>query len=284
MTTRRFVVFWYAALFCILIFLSVPGKARAYQSAFSVKAKEMLKAIWQATPNFFSSKALFRVEGAPSNPLNTNTVKGGGIVLAGKFLLSARHVGIPSTTAFTVTPFGPRIMSYGEKIIEERMVQFNHYATNDMKVIYQSEVNDTVVLELAQECRACTTPIPFGFSKNLALGDTLVIVGNALLNGLSLRIGTVSAFHPDSMDPLSVLPSYVGTADFSICPGDSGYPIYALTPEDDFVIIGHAIAHAPLCRKGIFGLIDPTLADIQKETGLDLRALHNAYIALPASP
>lgn len=282
MTTRRFVVFGYVILFCAFLFLPFQGRAYAYQSALSTKAKEILKAIWQATPIFFSSRALFRVEESPPNPPNRTI--GGGVLLAGKFLLSAWHVGIPSTTTLVMTPFGPRIMSYGEKMIEERMVQFNHYATGDMKVIYQSYINDTVVFELAQECRACTMPIPFGVSEDLALGDTLVIVGNALRDGLSLRIGTVSAFHPQDMSNLSVSPLYVGTADFSICPGDSGYPIYALTANDDFVIVGHALAHTPSCRKGIFSLIDPILVDIQKKTGLDLRALHNTYIASPVSP
>ena len=92
----------------------------------------------------------------------------------------------------------------------------------DCRIVAVDEMRDLAILKA--EAGRPLTPIPFGRSSTLLVGEPIVTIGNPFGVGLSVTTGVVAALNRDTKSDYTFFPNMIQT-NTAINPGSSGGPL-----------------------------------------------------------
>jgi S1-C subfamily serine protease len=92
----------------------------------------------------------------------------------------------------------------------------------DCRIVAVDEMRDLAILKV--EAGQLLTPIPFGRSSTLLVGEPIVTIGNPFGVGLSVTTGVVAALNRDTKSDYTFFPNMIQT-NTAINPGCSGGPL-----------------------------------------------------------
>ncbi len=111
------------------------------------------------------------------------------------------------------------------------VVRFYNNADTEAKVIGDDPNSDLAILEVTNKAQGIH-PLPLGDSSKVAVGDSVVAIGNPFALGTSMSYGIVSAIGrtiPSGFTPYNI-PQAIQT-DAAINPGNSGGPLIDMNGE-----------------------------------------------------
>ncbi|TSC70172.1 MAG: hypothetical protein G01um101470_868, partial [Parcubacteria group bacterium Gr01-1014_70] len=231
---------------------------------------------------------------------------GGGILFAGKFLLTVAHLRTPRQELARGMSGVFTLMFYGEKLMKEAWIlQFpaklfgsDHDETVAIEVreVFEDRDADILLLQIEKFDRevpieAASLPVSLGDSDSLSLTTPVLLGGNPFGDvGPEVRLGIVSAL--TAIDG-SANPNRFFRVSMPICEGDSGHWVSVMT-ENGLEVVG--LAHAIVVKNvsnnpsgcssmGVVLRINALLSIIQEKTktadlpnGIDIRNEHKTFL------
>ena len=154
------------------------------------------------------------------------SLKGTGVVLFGKYLLTVEHV-VTLDRATVATPFG-EVALPASKISERTFLEHGGKRYPLERLVADGDL-DVALFRLPKGLGMRSFPYRIGNSDDLQVGNFVYLIGNPMNFGINVREGIVSSLKaPKVVTQVNSIAENAFMVSNGLNPGDSGTPVIAI--------------------------------------------------------
>jgi S1-C subfamily serine protease len=175
----------------------------------------------------------FRVDA--NGQLFKRDLKGTGVVLFGKYLLTVEHVTrLESPTV--KTPIG-KVKVESTKVSERTFLDYKGKSYPLERLVVDKEI-DVALFRLPEGLGLVSFPYQIGNSDDLQVGNFVYLIGNPMNFGINVREGIVSSLKaPNVVREVDSIAENAFMVSNGLNPGDSGTPVIAIR-DGQYELVG----------------------------------------------
>ncbi|MBI2881512.1 MAG: serine protease [Candidatus Tectomicrobia bacterium] len=199
------------------------------------------------------------------------SLKGTGVALFGKYLLTVEHV-ISVENATLTTPFG-EVALRATKVDERTYLEPAGRSYPLERLVVDKNV-DVALFRIPAEIHLRSFPYRIGNSDDLQVGNFVYLIGNPMNFGINVREGIVSSLRaPQAVSQVNSVAENAFMVSNGLNPGDSGAPVIAIR-DGDYELVGLSQgSFTSSQRLGWVIRVNTILRRIQASLGIQLAAL-----------
>lgn len=199
------------------------------------------------------------------------SLKGTGVALFGKYLLTVEHV-VSVENATLTTPFG-EVALRATKVDERTYLEHGGRSYPLERLVVDKDV-DVALFRIPAEIRLRSFPYRIGNSDDLQVGNFVYLIGNPMNFGINVREGIVSSLRaPQAVSQVHSIAENAFMVSNGLNPGDSGAPVIAIR-DGDYELVGLSQgSFTSSQRLGWVIRVNTLLRRIQASLGIQLAAL-----------
>jgi len=162
-------------------------------------------------------------------------LKGTGVVLFGKFLLTVEHVTRLEYPIVT-TPMG-KVKVESTKVSERNFLEYNGESYPLERLVVDKKI-DVALFRLPEGLHLISFPYQIGNSDDLEVGNFVYLIGNPMNFGINVREGIVSSLKaPNVVREVDSIAENAFMVSNGLNPGDSGTPVIAIR-DGQYELVG----------------------------------------------
>ncbi|QQG45965.1 MAG: trypsin-like peptidase domain-containing protein [Candidatus Niyogibacteria bacterium] len=184
--------------------------------------------------SLYSLRTEVKFRGEEGKVLN-RSLRGTGIALFGKYLLTVEHVVSVENAAIT-TPLG-EVALRATKVDERTYLEHGGRSYALERLVADKNV-DVALFRIPAELRLKSFPYRIGNSDDLQVGNFVYLIGNPMNFGVNVREGIVSSLRaPQAVSLVNSVARNAFMVSNGLNPGDSGAPVIAIR-DGDYELVG----------------------------------------------